>query len=997
MKQLPDAGGNKMSPLQKSSEESASRFFDNVISPLVYGCINSILTVPCTIGYAAIIFRDPAFHDVFPALVKLVLFSSVVHQCMFTWRSTLPFAIGQVQDAGLIFLSAMASKAILVTPGELDEKIATAVVTLSLGTALLGLGLVVVGRLRLASMVAYLPMPVVGGYLGYIGEFCLLAGLSIATNAQFTDVFSLWQLGEPKLLLLATPAVLCGLLMLFVSRKVAHFAALPALMVAIPTVFYIVLAATGTTLEEAREAGWVQPTTKQVPFYQMWYVFDFTKVHWSTMPGQLLTWIGMFFVVAFSSCLDVAAIEMDMGKQLNVNHELGEVVGWSNFVSGITGGFTGSYIFSQTVFTYRTCRNRLVGVLVIISEATVVIVPASPLAFVPSFFFAAVLIFIAFDLMDEWIIQIRPKMLFQEYLVLLGSFVAINALGLEVGMLIGLLLAAFNFVLGYARSPAVRTINRRSLTVRAPSEQVALFWERDELQRLLTERESLHRVSSVSSPASSPCGGAARDGQLNLQLHDLDPLRGGNGRLMPRGTVSVLELRGYIFFGSSLQILNHLKTTVAVLAPDSAAATGAREDAESGIGGGEYGSTAKSLPLGEKAAGGGGPDAVVGSRLVTLEGKEIIDEGVVATRMVVFDFSLCEGVDATAITGCFFIAKQLLLAHGIPTIWAGASEQVLKLLTSNRVMDSAIVHTSARSAFVARARAEAQAEADAKGTGDVVDTEVPSFAFPELGIALDYCETELLQAHKQQRQDGKPTPHQMDGSPELPPGPLPEVASRRRLAQVIDKYCAYASAGAPGNEVGGRLSNIESDTGVGRRLAEFMELRSYGEGEVIYGRGDTCDCFYIVVEGEAELFTITEDDAEREAGETGEAMSTTASASLESWLSNLRGRLGRVEQQQPSMPSALPFARVCDEGLFGEEHFPSTHFLRMVTARASAPLSGSAGGVSSGCTCAMMTRSSFDAMAAAAPDLVAVILQMITRALSTKLDTSWLNEGVLRQ
>ena len=40
----------------------------------------------------------------------------------------------------------------------------------------------------------------------------------------------------------------------------------------------------------------------------------------------------MVFVVAFSSCLDVAAIEMDVGQPLDVNSELG-VVGWSNVVS----------------------------------------------------------------------------------------------------------------------------------------------------------------------------------------------------------------------------------------------------------------------------------------------------------------------------------------------------------------------------------------------------------------------------------------------------------------------------------------------------------------------------------------------------------------------------------------------------------------------------------------------------------------------------------------
>ena len=43
-------------------------------------------------------------------LVKLVLFSSLVHQAAFSAQSSLPFAIGQVQDAGLIFLSKIAGE-----------------------------------------------------------------------------------------------------------------------------------------------------------------------------------------------------------------------------------------------------------------------------------------------------------------------------------------------------------------------------------------------------------------------------------------------------------------------------------------------------------------------------------------------------------------------------------------------------------------------------------------------------------------------------------------------------------------------------------------------------------------------------------------------------------------------------------------------------------------------------------------------------------------------
>ena len=55
---------------------------------------------------------------------------------------------------------------------------------------------------------------------------------------------------------------------------------------------------------------------------------------------------------------------MDNGAPLDVNSAL-TVVGWSNVASGLLGGFTGSYIFSQTVFTCRSgAHSRIVGAVV---------------------------------------------------------------------------------------------------------------------------------------------------------------------------------------------------------------------------------------------------------------------------------------------------------------------------------------------------------------------------------------------------------------------------------------------------------------------------------------------------------------------------------------------------------------------------------------------------------------------------------------------------------
>ena len=121
------------------------------------------LAVPGLYGYASVIFNHPAFQPHMAKLSKLVVFSSLVHQLVFTLFSGLDFAIGTVQDAGLIFLSVMSNsiaESILDGGGSIEEVVSTTLVILPLGTATLGLVLILLGKFRLLDIVSYLPMPV---------------------------------------------------------------------------------------------------------------------------------------------------------------------------------------------------------------------------------------------------------------------------------------------------------------------------------------------------------------------------------------------------------------------------------------------------------------------------------------------------------------------------------------------------------------------------------------------------------------------------------------------------------------------------------------------------------------------------------------------------------------------------------------------------------------------------------------------------------------------
>ena len=132
-----------------------------------YGLIQAIICLPTMISFCAIVFRDRrTYGPVLGALAKLAFLSSGVHQAVFTARSTLPFAVGQVQDIGLIVLSAMTgdvAERARAAGAPAASAVATALVALAGATLFVGVFLIALGALKAASIVQNVPLPVVGG------------------------------------------------------------------------------------------------------------------------------------------------------------------------------------------------------------------------------------------------------------------------------------------------------------------------------------------------------------------------------------------------------------------------------------------------------------------------------------------------------------------------------------------------------------------------------------------------------------------------------------------------------------------------------------------------------------------------------------------------------------------------------------------------------------------------------------------------------------------
>ena len=628
-----------------------------------YGFVNLVILTPVAISFTSIIFAHPIFYRHLPSLCKLVLFSSAVHQMSFTTFSTLPFAVGQVQDAGLIFLSAMAFDMVESMKKEgrnEDTIVSTVVVILSVGTALLGVALIIIGQLKLASAVQYIPVPVIGGYLAYIGFFCGRAGIAMMTGLIADDMILLNNIFKSEMLVLWIPGVSLGLTMYAALRNINSPYVLPIFMVSTLVGFYGLCYFSDVSLQDARDMNLIAPLTQEEPFWDSWKLYDFSLVRWEQLPTQFFRWVGMFIVVAFSSSLDVAAIEMELNLPLDYNKEL-TTVGLSNVVSGCLGGFTGSYIFSQTIFTMkRNIRSRVCGWVIGSFELVLILFPFSVTSYIPKLFFGSFLTLIAVDLMYEWLIMVRTKVTVGEYAICVATFVTTHLVGVEGGLVLGTILSMVAFTFIYAESTKVEPSFKSSTMVRTFKEQ-----------QLLNDSQ---------------------------------------------GKVVTISLQGHIFFGSAVKLLEDVKRSV-TFSKEKLKYSGSFQ---------EVGKSPASTPMKSSTAAHYSPNLSASkqrtrSNLSTTDAlpspshhpllspdsesanadaadrvseifkkiQDNFDTNTVKSRttdFLILDFEKVFGVDATAIRSCFSMLAQIMRTSKVTLVFASLSEPLEARLRQNGVI-----------------------------------------------------------------------------------------------------------------------------------------------------------------------------------------------------------------------------------------------------------------------------------------------------------------------
>ncbi|HUF58657.1 MAG TPA: SulP family inorganic anion transporter [Actinomycetota bacterium] len=477
----------------------ATTWLASVAAGLIIGAVESVLAI----AFAALVFGGLLAARL-PDGIGLYLGAAALTLAFMAWRSGSRGVVGSVQDAAAAVLGLVASAAAakaadldliarqsgLEVHGRPDIFLTVVAATLVV-TVLCGILFSVIGRVRLGALIRFVPYPVVGGFLAGTGWLLFKGGIYVATGTilhlrTVPSMIREYQLAH------WLPALAFGVILLISVRVVKRPLVIPAVIAIGLGVFVAGMVATGSSIEEVREGGWLLFGSSETA--QPWKPWAFRALGGADWSSVLESWAGIVtavFVATFAILFNISGTELVLDRDLDTNEELRDA-GVLNVVSGALGGIPGYHALSLTALAERMRVDaRAAGLIAALVPLAAVVVGAEVVGLIPRMIVGGVLVFLGLSFMVEWVWDKRRLLPPLEYAVVVVILLGIIVWGFLVGVVIGLVLAVLLFAISYGRIELVREVAFGE-TYRSNVDRPAT--ERAEL-RGLSERVQILRVS----------------------------------------------------------------------------------------------------------------------------------------------------------------------------------------------------------------------------------------------------------------------------------------------------------------------------------------------------------------------------------------------------------------------------------------------------------------------------------------------------------------------
>jgi SulP family sulfate permease len=431
-----------------------------------------------------------------------VLVGAGVSLIVLGWRSGSAAVTGGVQASVAAVLAVVVAGVVARTASDAVEATAFALVA---GTSVaLGLIFGLAGRLRLANLIRFVPFPVVGGFLAGTGWLLIKGAVDVMIGRPL-DLAHIGDVLTSDSLRHLLPGLALAVALVAAQRMVRRSWVLPVLLTSALVLFWVITL-TSASGDMAREGGWLLGPFPTSPRWIPIGPSDLLDADWGAIVGEvggLLTIVVLAFV---GLLFNATSLEVINHEDLDLDGEL-RAAGFANVVTGFAGGPPGYHSVTLTLMARSLgAPNRaaayLAGAICVLLGFT----GGGLIESVPRFLLGGLIASFGIALLFEWLVAFRHRLPPAEYGVVVAIVIVIAAFGFLEGVGFGIALAAGLFAFTYSRYDTVK-----------------------------------HRLTGAEY--SSKVNRAPRHAQ---QLHALGD------------HVDILELQGFLFFGSVHKVIESI-------------------------------------------------------------------------------------------------------------------------------------------------------------------------------------------------------------------------------------------------------------------------------------------------------------------------------------------------------------------------------------------------------------------------------------------------------
>lgn len=472
------------------------------------GLAASLLSLAYCFSYGAFIFTGPLqpflVYGVAAALITAAVTATIV-----ALTSGFRTAVaGPDSNTTALLAAMMAILAQSMAGMGADRAIALAMAALAVATLLTGLALFMLGWWRLGKLVRFVPYPVVAGFLAATGWLMLSGAVNMITDVPLSWS-TLPSLADRPTLIILSATVLWAATLWLATARWKHPLVLPLALIGATIATHAALAALPKDVVAAWAIMFSVPDgdSPLVPLLTV----ELSQVDWTALVPVAGDMVAVAVMAILSILLNSTSIELATKADVDLDREL-RVQGFANVASAFAGGFVGHISVSRTLVNIAAGGvSRLTGVVVGLVALAVLVFGSQAIAYVPRFVLGGLLLQLGARLMWDWGWLSRRSLPLMDWLVVVAIVLITSNFGFLQAVLFGLLAGCVIFAVDVSR---IRVIRHQSG---------------------LNERSS----SLVRSRAETAF----------LSEHG--------------GQVQILELSGYLFFGSAYSVLERVTNLVA--------------------------------------------------------------------------------------------------------------------------------------------------------------------------------------------------------------------------------------------------------------------------------------------------------------------------------------------------------------------------------------------------------------------------------------------------